>query len=139
VLGLDDVLLLLTHLWARDTCTFPTEDQLHSLAAILVLSIFTGAWPGELVDATRGSASRRCPWEHLDSPDGDGQDPKDDLDDLDFDSLDIRDHLDDPDYNRLDPWHSPDYTDYDDDTGDPSETKRRYKALCYKDIRLWIV
>jgi hypothetical protein len=53
VLGSDDVLLLLTYLWARDTCTFPTEDQRHALAAILVLSIFTGARLGELVDATR--------------------------------------------------------------------------------------
>ncbi|KAH6670201.1 hypothetical protein B0J14DRAFT_444805, partial [Halenospora varia] len=27
VLGTDDILLLLTHHWSRDTSVFPTEDQ----------------------------------------------------------------------------------------------------------------
>jgi hypothetical protein len=103
VLGSDDVLLLLTHLWACDTCTFPTEDQRHALVAILVLSIFTGARLGELVDATRRRAPRRCLWEDRDDPDQDGQDLKDDLNDLDFDSLDLKNNLDDPNYDRLDP------------------------------------
>jgi hypothetical protein len=103
VLGSDDVLLLLTHLWAWDTCTFPTKDQRHALAAILVLSIFTSARLGELVDATRRRAPHQCPWEHQDDPNQDGQDLKDDLDDLDFDSLDLKDYPDDPDYDRLDP------------------------------------
>jgi hypothetical protein len=57
VLGSDDVLLLLTYLWARDTCVFPTEDQRHALATILILSIFMGARLAELVDAMKHNAS----------------------------------------------------------------------------------
>jgi hypothetical protein len=56
--------------------------RISALAAILVLSIFTGARPGE---------------------------------------LDLRDSLDDPGYEQLDPWHSSDYTDYDDDTKESTE------------------
>jgi hypothetical protein len=35
--------------------------------------------------------------------------------------------------------HNVDDCDYDDVSGEPIETKRRYKALCYEDIRLRIV
>jgi hypothetical protein len=56
MLGLDDLLLLLTHLWARDTCVFLTKDQRYTLATFLLLSIFTGARPAELVDAMKHNA-----------------------------------------------------------------------------------
>jgi hypothetical protein len=56
VLGSDDLLLLLTHLWARDTCVFPIEGQRHTLATFLLLSIFTGVRPAELVDAIKHNA-----------------------------------------------------------------------------------
>ena len=82
VLGSDDVLLLLTHLWARDTCTFPTEDQRHGLATILLLSIFSGARPAELVDAMKRNAPNKYPWEHPEDPDLERQ-PAENLDDLD--------------------------------------------------------
>jgi hypothetical protein len=59
VLGPDDVLLLLTHHWARDACTFPTEDQRQALAAIILLSIYTGARPAELVDGIKSRGARR--------------------------------------------------------------------------------
>ena len=130
VLGSDDVLLLLTHLWARDTCTFPTEDQRHGLATILLLSIFTGARPAELVDAMKQNAPDKYPWEHLDDPD---------LEELDDEQLDLQKHPDDPNYNRAQPWDDIDNTDYDDVTGEFIKTKIRYKALCYEDIQLWIV
>jgi hypothetical protein len=147
VLGSDDVLLLLTHLWARDTCTFPTEDQRHDLATILLLSIFTGARPAELVDAMKHNAPDKYPWEHPERPDLDGPDPpedKEDLDALDDEQLNLQKHPEDPDYDRPEPWqnaHDSDYDDaaYDEDTGDYTKRKRRYKSLCYEDIRLWIV
>jgi hypothetical protein len=139
VLGSDDVLLLLTHLWARDTCTFPTEDQRHGLATVLLFSLFTGARPAELVDAMKRSAPLRYPWEHADEPELDKEGSEGNTDDLDDENLDVKDHPDDPDYNRPDPWHNSGCTDYNDDTGESSDTKRRYKALCYEDIRLWIV
>lgn len=148
VLGSDDVLLLLTHLWARDTCTFPTEDQRHGLATILLLSIFTGARPAELVDAMKHNAPDKYPWEQPERPDLDGPDrleDKEDLDALDDEQLGLEQHPEDPDYDRPEPWHNTKDTDYDDDaayvgdTGDYAKKKRRYKCLYYEDIRLWIV
>jgi len=56
VLGSDDLLLLLTYLWARDTCVFLTEDQRYALTTFLLLSIFTGARLAELVDAMKHNA-----------------------------------------------------------------------------------
>ncbi|OBT39659.1 hypothetical protein VE00_10677 [Pseudogymnoascus sp. WSF 3629] len=96
VLGSDDVLLLLTHLWARDTSIFPTEDQRHFLATILLLSIFTGARPAELVDAMKHNAPYKYPWECLDDPDLDGQDPTQNVNDLDDEDLKSKDE---PDYD----------------------------------------
>lgn len=147
VLGSDDVLLLLTHLWARDTCTFPTEDQRHGLATILLLSIFTGARPAELVDAMKHNALDKYPWEHPERPDLESPDsPKDkeDLDALDDEKLGLEQRPEDPDYDRPEPWHNANDTDYDEaeydeDTGDYTKRKRRYKSLCYEDVRLWIV
>jgi hypothetical protein len=63
MLGLDDLLLLLTHLWARDTCVFLTKDQRYTLATFLLLSIFTGARPAELVDAMKHNAPHKYLWE----------------------------------------------------------------------------
>jgi integrase len=59
VLGADDLILLLTHHWARDTSIFPTEDQRLVLAAIMLLLIYTGCRPAELVDAAKGNAASR--------------------------------------------------------------------------------
>ena len=49
----DDILLLLTHHWARDTSTFPTEDQCLALAALMLLAIYNDCQPGELVDTSK--------------------------------------------------------------------------------------
>jgi hypothetical protein len=147
VLGSDDVLLLLTHLWARDICTFSTEDQRHALATILLLSIFTGARPAELVNTIKHNAPDKYPWEYPERPDLNGPDPpedKEDLDALDNKQLGLELYLEDLDYDRPELWHNAKDTDYDDavydkDTGDYTKRKRRYKSLCYEDIRLWIV
>ncbi|KAH6696594.1 hypothetical protein BKA61DRAFT_251279 [Leptodontidium sp. MPI-SDFR-AT-0119] len=53
VLGVDDLLLLLNHHWARDTSTSPTERHRVQFALILVLIFDTGCRPAELVDARK--------------------------------------------------------------------------------------
>ncbi|KAL9107289.1 MAG: hypothetical protein Q9187_008450, partial [Circinaria calcarea] len=57
MLGGDDLILLLTHHCARDTSIFPTEDQRLTLAAIMLLLIYTGCRPAELVDAAKRKAT----------------------------------------------------------------------------------
>jgi hypothetical protein len=51
VLGVDDLLLLLTHHWARDTSTFSTERHQVQFALILFILAYRGCQPAELVDA----------------------------------------------------------------------------------------
>ena len=134
VLGADDVLLLLTHLWARDTSTFPTEDQRLTLATMMLLSIYTGCRPGELSDASKRAVGKSASRKYL------LVEVWDAVDDLDEDEcVDEAEGLDEPSYDRLEPWANKDDTDYDDDYFDPDTLVREYKALCYEDIRLWIV
>jgi hypothetical protein len=57
VAGPDDLLLLLTHHWARDESVFPTEDDRHDVATIMLFQAYTGARPAEFVHATKGKAS----------------------------------------------------------------------------------
>lgn len=61
------------------------------------------------------------------------------MDDLDDEQLDLKEHPADPDYNRTQPWENAANADYDDVTREFIKTKRRYKALCYEDVQLWIV
>ena len=68
VLGPNDVLLLLTHHLARDTCTFPTEDQRVVFAAILLFFIYTGCLPAELVDGSKNKNGRQASWDDPDVP-----------------------------------------------------------------------
>lgn len=123
VLGADDLILLLTHHCARDTSTYPTEDQRVTLATIMLLLMYTGCRPAELVDATKRKATNEL--------------YEDDNWDNGFESSnDSREN--NPAYEKEDPWINPDDTDYDDDPVDDPGV-REYKALCYEDIRLWIV
>ncbi|PQE31113.1 hypothetical protein CJF32_00011319 [Rutstroemia sp. NJR-2017a WRK4] len=45
VLGADDLILLLTYHWARDTSIFPTEDQRLAFTTIMLLLIYTSYRP----------------------------------------------------------------------------------------------
>ena len=56
VAGPDDLLLLLTHLWARDTSVFPTEDDRHDVATVMLFQAYTGGRPAEFVHASKGKA-----------------------------------------------------------------------------------
>jgi len=53
VMGVDDLLLGLTHHWSRDTSIFPTEDDRLDLPTIMLFQSYTGCRPAELVDGTK--------------------------------------------------------------------------------------
>ncbi|PQE19655.1 hypothetical protein CJF31_00010054 [Rutstroemia sp. NJR-2017a BVV2] len=126
VLGADDLILLLTHHWARDTSIFPTEDQRLALATIMLLLIYTGCRPAELVDAGKVKSA-------IDRD----QTYEDDNWDEEYEGLD-KTKDDDPTYENPEPWVDPKISDCD-DRDDEEVLTREYKALCYEDIRLWIV
>jgi hypothetical protein len=58
VAGPDDLLLLLTQHWARDESVFPTEDDRHDVATIMLFQAYTGGRPAEFVHASKGKASQ---------------------------------------------------------------------------------
>ncbi|KAM7210244.1 Protein of unknown function (DUF3435) domain containing protein [Rhypophila decipiens] len=66
VLGVDDLLLGLTHHWSRDRSVFPTEDDRLDLATIMLFQSYTAGRPAEFVDGTK-SRGRKDPL--LDEPD----------------------------------------------------------------------
>jgi hypothetical protein len=57
-MGVDDLLLGLTHHWAQDTSVFPTEDDRLDLPTIMLFQAYTACRPAELVDATKSRGSR---------------------------------------------------------------------------------
>ena len=57
VAGPDDLLLLLVQHWARDEHVFPTEDDRHNVATILLFQSYTGGRPAEFVHSSKGEAS----------------------------------------------------------------------------------
>ncbi|KAL3952360.1 hypothetical protein ACCO45_012303 [Purpureocillium lilacinum] len=58
VMGVDDLLLGLTHHWSRDRSIFPTEDDRLDLSAIMLFQAYTACRPAELVDGTKSRAGR---------------------------------------------------------------------------------
>ncbi|KAJ6437937.1 cell cycle control protein cwf16 [Purpureocillium lavendulum] len=58
VMGVDDLLLGLTHHWSRDRSVFPTEDDRLDLSAIMLFQAYTACRPAELVDGTKSRAGR---------------------------------------------------------------------------------
>ncbi|KAM0146258.1 hypothetical protein ACHAQE_010829 [Botrytis cinerea] len=57
VAGPDDLLLLLVQHWARDKSVFPTEDDRHDIATIMLFQSYTGGRPAEFVHSSKGKAS----------------------------------------------------------------------------------
>ena len=53
VMGVDDLLLGLTHHWSRDRSVFPTEDDRLDLPCIMLFQAYTACRPAELVDGTK--------------------------------------------------------------------------------------
>ena len=135
VLGSDDLLLLLTHLWARDVSVFPTEDQHFALATIMLLLMYTGCRPAEMVDAweeeTQGKAKREAT--------GCIQDDNGDNWGSGYESMD-ESRGGDPVYGNPEPWINQKDGDYDDITkGGTNTLKWECESRCYEDICLWIV
>jgi hypothetical protein len=58
VAGPDDLLLLLVQHWARDESVFPTEDDRHDVATIMLFLSYTGGRPAEFVHSSKGKASQ---------------------------------------------------------------------------------
>jgi hypothetical protein len=58
VAGPDDLLLLLTQLWARDKSVFPTEDDRHDVATVMLFQAYTGSRLAEFVHVSKGKASQ---------------------------------------------------------------------------------
>ena len=56
--GPDDLLLLLVQHWARDESVFPTEDDRHDVATIMLFLSYTGGRPAEFVHSSKGKASQ---------------------------------------------------------------------------------
>jgi hypothetical protein len=80
-MGPNNILLLLSHHWACDMSTLLSEDQRLALIAIMLLAVYSGCWPGELVDASKGGTTRKDLLECSDDTKCDAQDPWDNLDD----------------------------------------------------------
>lgn len=57
VAGPDDLLLMLVQHWARDESVFPTEDDRHDVATVMLFQAYTGGRPAEFVHSSKGGAS----------------------------------------------------------------------------------
>jgi hypothetical protein len=197
VAGPDDLLLLLVQHWARDEHVYPTEDDRHDVATILLFQSYTGGRPAEFVHSSKGKASedplgeadetnknkRRQETTGVDDDEesnaddglefdddsdaGDGPEYENDLlfdsDDDDNDATTDDEGTEetadrDSGYNsdRTDVTMTKDTDDYftvevegarrpvqqsgdADELDEFGEARRKYKALCYEDICLWIV
>ncbi|KAG4430257.1 hypothetical protein IFR05_014253 [Cadophora sp. M221] len=125
VLGVDDLLLLLNHHWARDTSTFPTERHRVQFALIMLLLFGTGCRPAELVDARKKR--------------------KDDIDSED-DDLEVFDNDDIVAIGKNNDESGPESNKSTSscDEGDVAmsgmgEDIRHFDAICYEDVRLLVV
>ncbi|KAK0615146.1 hypothetical protein B0T17DRAFT_541194 [Bombardia bombarda] len=157
VMGVDDLLLGLTHHWSRDRSVFPTEDDRLDLPTIMLFQAYTACRPAELVDGTRSrgredpltekdeelslSGHQKCMVrEQIIEDDDDGDDSNYNSDNDDhtvFDSddgydSDVTDATKDS-QNELQaqPLQTP--------AGLETGPTRLHKALCYEDLTLWIV
>jgi hypothetical protein len=200
VAGPDDLLLMLVQHWARDESVFPTEDDRHDVATVMLFQAFTGGRPAEFVHSSKGKASEdplgereeaskkapprkaaHCDYDDDSDADADAEPECDDDSDADDDPGSDDDVLFDSEddgsddgtagegtvlHGRLDSGYNSDGTDVtmtedtdkrytteldacgqplrqnSDDAAEPGEfeeAKRKYKALCYEDICLWIV
>jgi hypothetical protein len=168
VAGPDDLLLLLVQHWARDESVFPTEDDRHDVATIMLFQSYTGGRPAEFVHSSKGIAGE--------DPLGEAEDDKnmrylesihndcdmsnaEDVDNSEHGELDSdANHKGDPDSGygtdgtdttmtkdtrntsvlEIDEGSVP-QTSTDAKYDEFGEAIRQYKALCYEDICLWIV
>jgi hypothetical protein len=182
VAGVDTLLPLLTHHWARDVSIFRTEDDRLDYATIDLFLAYTGCRSAELVNASKGTVSQNPLGEDEDnceaSDDIVDEDPFDDdkklseVSDVENDSSES----DDEGYAELsdtqrDGHSNPDSGDNNNGAGasvqparwttndtieldgmseevprmvnvealEKLEEIRKWKAICYEDVSLWIV
>ena len=72
VMGVDDLLLGLTHHWSRDRSVFPTEDDRLDLPCIMLFQAYTACRPAELVDGTKTRGGKDPLLDDLPVVDGNG-------------------------------------------------------------------
>ncbi|KAG4027417.1 hypothetical protein MFRU_030g00530 [Monilinia fructicola] len=166
VAGPDDLLLLLTQHWSGDESVFPTEDDRHDVATIMLFQSYTGGRPAEFVHSSKGKAGedplgeaktdkdeRPLHSKYTDESDDDNNGSEyGDGDDLDYQGDSDNDYSS----NRRDTAMAKGTNDScateinasgiptpqacsDTTYNDFGEPIRQYKALCYEDICLWIV
>ncbi|KAI9810031.1 MAG: hypothetical protein M1827_006729 [Pycnora praestabilis] len=109
VMGVDDLLLVLTHHWAKDKSVFPNERQRVQLPMILLFAAYTASRPGELVDAMLSQENKR----RIKEMNQQWKEPWDNPENSDYDEIGA-------------------------DRGKEKETERS-KAVCYEDIRLMLL
>jgi hypothetical protein len=141
VMGVDDLLLGLTHHWSRDTSIFPTEDDRLDLPTIMLFQAYTACRPAELVDGTKSRG---------------GNDPLlDDDEHMDAHMLKAIPHTESETSKSVslktssrqtpgrackeDSDHASGFDQTIFDNIGHTEPPRKHKALCYEDIILWIV
>ena len=97
--------------------------------------MYTGCWPAKLVNIQKSKPKdkvRETVTKCKQEDDNDNQDSG-------YKSID-KSGGDNLVYNNPDLWINPNNTDYDDThIGDNEKLIQEYKALCYKDVHLWIV
>jgi hypothetical protein len=115
----------------------------------MLLLIYTGCRPAELVDAAKAKTTSHKPsgktktqatsCKPSSAAKVNSSTEKQAYEDDDWDSgYDSPGETNDPVYDSLEPWTNLDNPDYNDDDQEDTPV-REYKALCYEDIRLWIV
>ncbi|KAG5748063.1 hypothetical protein H9Q70_009255 [Fusarium xylarioides] len=155
VMGVDDLLLGLTHHWSRDTSVFPTEDDRLDLPTIMLFQAYSACRPAELVDGTKSRGHKDPLLEEPDDLLQDTEEQEDnDADDENEDPM-LRDNralcsdvivsdnsLEDGTVGATPPpdkgaaLQSQAHPPLGDRQPDPL---RKHKALCYEDLTLWIV
>lgn len=60
VMSVEDLLLIIHHLWVSNGCAFPVERQRVQLATLLLLTAYTSSRPGALIEASCAPGSNEC-------------------------------------------------------------------------------
>ena len=89
--GVDTLLLLLTHHWARDESIFRTEDDRLDFACATLFQAYTGGRPAEFVHGSKNAASQDPLGEEEEAPELEHPQPSIQLNQADGDCSDYED------------------------------------------------
>lgn len=60
VMSVEDLLVILHHLWAFDHTKYPVERQRINVSTLLLFTVYTSSRPGALVEASSASGTNEC-------------------------------------------------------------------------------